>query len=99
MEKNVFDFHKGQFLTTGMLSRNLLKCLWYKFNLTDDDLEGMIELIKANNHCFEDEQKEHQPFEDEQKEHQLPSMGRLLRFPWFIKKGSPKDWLSGNGLA
>ncbi len=75
-----FDMEKDMFLSTGLLSRDMLKCLWVDFGLSEDELESMIELIKANDHCFENEaHSDGTPF--------AASGGAssgLLRFPWFI---------------
>ena len=71
-----FDLYKGQFLRTGLLSRDLLQCLWLGCKLNESELEGMIELVKANNHCFED------TADGDKIEVQRHTS--LLRFPWFI---------------
>lgn len=89
--KTLFDRLKRNFLSSGILTRNQLKCLWMpdpNFDtyqaldtsassitelLDDDEFEGMIELLKANNHCFEDRKTDkHRP------------RGQL-KFPWLIK--------------
>ena len=77
MNEVTFDLSKAQFLNTGFLSRELLQCLWLSFKLNGNELEGMIELIKANNHCFEDTTDDDSSY--------VPHSDRLLRFPWFIK--------------
>ena len=77
MQDVKFYLYKAHFLNTGLLSRELLQCLWSSYELDKNELEGMIELIKANNHCFED------TIDDENTD--IPHSDCLLRFPWFIK--------------
>ena len=85
--KDAFDHEKNHFLTSGFLSRNLLQCIWFKFKLTQEDFEAMIQLIKINNHCFDDDDPSETVVEY-QREEQSEHKRKYLRFPWFIKDRS-----------
>ena len=53
-DQETFDQDKHRFLRSGLLSTELLKCIWKEFNLNDEDFDSMIQLLIANDHCFED---------------------------------------------
>ena len=91
--KDAFDHEKNHFLTSGFLSRNLLQCIWFKFKLTQEDFEAMIQLIKINNHCFDDDDPSETVVEY-QREELSEHKRKYLRFPWFIKDRSldPMFW-------
>ena len=91
--KDAFDHEKKHFLTSGFLSRNLLQCIWSKFDLDADEFEAMIQLIKINNHCVDGDDPSDAVVEY-QREELSEHRRKYLRFPWFIKDTSldPKFW-------
>ena len=72
--KITFDEHKDNFLFSGLLSTEILKCLWKEFDLNSDDFQSMVELLMANDHCFVD------PYDSDG-----ISSAHVYKFPWFIQ--------------
>ena len=78
----MFDTYKNSLLTSGLMNTHLLKCLWKKFKLSDDEFDSMIQLLIANDHCFVD------PY--------CVTDSPVYRFPWFVSEKEDFDFWKKN---
>ena len=77
----LFLENKSNFLMSGLVSTDILKCIWKGFNFTEEEFDSMIQLLIANDHCFVDVDTMH-------------DKNRVYRFPWFLqdKLFDRKQW-------
>ncbi len=78
-----FDLDKRIFLSSGLMSKELLQCQWS--DVDGNDFQSMIDLLIANDLCFEDDRVETGSRET--------SFRKRLRFPWFVNTPHPPDSL------
>ena len=67
--KSQFQVDLTRFTQTGILSPALLKCLWKKFNFSEEIYDTMVEIFIMLDLCYIDEQ----------------GPGTMLRLPWFVQ--------------
>ena len=77
LEEVEFREQRNTFLQSGVVSNNILAYLWAEFNLTPEEMDGMIKLLLANGHCFAAHGIEC-----------VPNDSQVLVFPWFVNKKS-----------
>ena len=80
--KTTYDTELVAFHQTGILSKNLLECIWESIGLDADRFDAMKHVLIQMELCYT---------EDIHKKVQDPEMGEkksatLLRFPWFVHR-------------
>ena len=81
--KTAFDTELAAFHKTGILSKNLLKCIWESIGLDGDRFDAMKHVLIQLELCYteEDTLKKVQDIEISE-----TKSSTLLRFPWFVHR-------------
>ena len=64
-----FQREVGRFIKTGILSSQLLRCIWQKFKFSQEEVDTMVEMLTMLDICFVDGEKQDD----------------MLRLPWFVQ--------------
>ena len=79
-DKVLFDVYKDLLLKNGLMYTEILKCLWKKFRLSEDEFHSMIQLLIVNDHCFVDAYSSKDT--------------PVYRFPWFVREEESSDYFT-----
>ena len=64
-----FQREVARFIKTGILSSQLLKCVWQKFKFSQEEVDTMVEMLTMLDICFVDGENQDD----------------MLRLPWFVQ--------------